>query len=76
MDLAANGVVGFAVIQAYRMVDATPLKERLRRDPSVDLAVAVSEEVHAVLDQPEPSEHVVIQVKGGRPSLSFWMRRE
>jgi hypothetical protein len=74
VDLATNGVVGFAVIEAHRMVDAAPLREHFRQDPSVELVVAMSEEVHAILEELGPSERVVIHVKGDRPSLSFWVQ--
>jgi hypothetical protein len=76
----SNGVVGFAVVEAYRMLDSPPLRVLMNRHSDADLAVALSDEVHAELDQHttprvlERFDRALIESSKDRPSLSFWVQ--
>lgn len=76
----SNGVVGFAVVEAYRMLESPPLRLFMNRHSDVDLAIALSDEVHAELDQQktpiflEGFDRALIESSKERPPLSFWVQ--
>jgi hypothetical protein len=77
-----NGVVGFAVVEASRMLESSQLRTSIAKSLDANLAIALSDEIHAELaalrSTPpglDPLDRAVLEPSKNRPSLSlsFWV---